>query len=127
MRPVKNVLVCITRKKTADKLIEYAEKFICDENDKMYIVNIGSYEMYYLNKTEENEDLDYLYEKALEQGADIKTIRSNNVVESLFNYVKLKEISQIVIEEKKELRGLKNLEVKLKKEGIDIACDYVEI
>lgn len=124
---MKNVLVCITRKEAADKLIKYAEKFIRDENDKMYIVNIGSYEMYYLNKTEEDEDLDYLYEKALEQGADIKTIRSNNVVESLFNYVKLNEISQIVMEEKKELRGLKNLEVKLKADDIDVVCDYVEI
>ena len=122
-----NVLVCVTRKDSAKKLIEYGKQFILDDNDKLFIVNIGSYEMYYLNKTEEEQGLDYLYELALKAGADIKVIRSNNAGESLFNYIKENEISRVVIEESKQLRGLKRIDSLIEEAGMSVKCDYIAI
>ena len=122
-----NVLVCVTRKDSAKKLIEYGKQFILDDNDKLFIVNIGSYEMYYLNKTEEEQGLDYIYELALKAGADIKVIRSNNAGESLFNYIKENEISRVVIEESKQLRGLKRIDSLIEEAGMSVKCDYIAI
>lgn len=111
-----NVLVCVTRKETADILLKTGSEFVTEEVNKMYIVHIGSYEMYYINKTEEEEDLDYLYEKALEYGGDLKIIRSNNVPVSLSNFIKEHDVKKIIIEDAKELRGLKRLESLVKEE-----------
>ena len=122
-----NVLVCVTRKDSAKKLIEYGKQFVLDDNDKLFIINIGSYEMYYLNKTEEEQGLDYLYELALKAGADIKVIRSNNAGESLFNYIKENEISRVVIEESKQLRGLKRIDSLIEEAGMSVKCDYIAI
>ena len=122
-----NVLVCITRKESAKKLIQYGKDFIKDENDNLFIVNIGSYEMYYLNKTEEEQDLDYLYELALKAGGDIKVIRSNNAIESIFNYIREHEISMVVIEELKQIRGLKRIENKTEEAGMSVRFDYISI
>lgn len=122
-----NVLVCVTRKESAKKLIQYGKDFIKDENDNLFIVNIGSYEMYYLNKTEEEQDLDYLYELALKAGGDIKVIRSNNAIESIFNYIREHEISMVVIEELKQIRGLKRIENKTEEAGMSVRFDYISI
>lgn len=122
-----NVLVCVTRKESAKKLIQYGKDFIKDENDNLFIVNIGSYEMYYLNKTEEDQDLDYLYELALKAGGDIKVIRSNNAIESIFNYIREHEISMVVIEELKQIRGLKRIENKTEEAGMSVRFDYISI
>ncbi len=122
-----NVLVCVTRKDSAKKLIEYGKQFVLDDNDKLFIINIGSYEMYYLNKTEEEQGLDYIYELALKAGADIKVIRSNNAGESLFNYIKENEISRVVIEESKQLRGLKRIDSLIEEAGMSVKCDYIAI
>lgn len=122
-----NVLVCVTRKESAKKLIQYGKDFIKDENDNLFIVNIGSYEMYYLNKTEEEQDLDYLYELALKAGGDIKVIRSNNAIESIFNYIREHEISMVVIEELKQIRGLKRIENKTEEAGMLVRFDYISI
>lgn len=122
-----NVLVCVTRKESAKKLIQYGKDFIKDENDNLFIVNIGSYEMYYLNKTEEEQDLDYLYELALKAGGDIKVIRSNNAIESIFNYIREHEISMVVIEELKQIRVLKRIENKTEEAGMSVRFDYISI
>lgn len=122
-----NVLVCVTRKESAKELIQYGKDFIKDENDNLFIVNIGSYEMYYLNKTEEEQDLDYLYELVLKAGGDIKVIRSNNAIESIFNYIKEHEISMVVIEDLKQIRGLKRIENKTKEAGMSVRFDYIPI
>ena len=48
-----NIMVCVTKEETVDTLIEYIYRNWGNEDNKIYFVHVGSYEMYYMNKTEE--------------------------------------------------------------------------
>lgn len=104
-----NILVCIGGNKAADALINEAKKYVKGENDKLFIVNINSYETYYISGHDNDKELEHLYLRAVEAGADFKMIRSNDIVKSVCKYIEEKEIDRVIVEDTGELRSLKQL------------------
>lgn len=123
-----NIMVCVTKEDAIDTLIEYVYRSWGNEENKIYLVHIGSYEMYYMNKTEEEEELNYLYEKALLCGGDVSILRSNKYLESVAKFIEKNNISRVIIEDTRELRQLKNLEsYVLENMGRGIECTFLTI
>lgn len=123
-----NIMVCVTKEETVDTLIEYIYRNWGNEENKIYFVHVGSYEMYYMNKTEEEEELNYLYEKALLCGGDVSVLRSNKYLESVAKFIEKNNISRVIIEDTRELRQLKSLEsYMLKNTGRGLECIFLTI
>ena len=120
-----NILVCVTRKPEAAILADAGMELLNSEEDKLFIVNLCSYETYYMNPETRDSGLDHLYAKAVETGADFRMIRSNNILRSLYNYIIEKDINEVIIEDAGEFRVLKGLEKMLSDNGYDnVNCNF---
>lgn len=120
-----NILVCVTRKPEATILADAGMELVNSEEDKLFIVNLCSYETYYMNPETRDSSLDHLYAKAVETGADFRMIRSNNILRSLYNYIIEKDINEVIIEDAGEFRVLKGLGKMLSDNGYDnVNCNF---
>lgn len=120
-------LVCVLDGKNFDEVLNIVKAKMDDESS-LLILNIATYDMYYLNKTEEEEELLYLYEKAVKLGAMVRVIRTNNLYQSLVNVIESADITDIFIEDRKEFRQLRDLNkyVKEDREG-KIRCTFLTV
>ena len=120
-----NILVCVTKKPEAAILADAGMELLNSEEDKLFIVNLCSYETYYMNPETRDSSLDHLYAKAVETGADFRMIISTNILRSLYNYIIEKDINEVIIEDAGEFRVLKGLEKKLSDNGYDkLNCNF---
>ena len=95
----KNVMVCVTQQKTCDRLIRYGHDFLGKDKGELFIIHVAHYQFKFLGNSQEGEALEYLYEKALEYGAQLTVVRSNNVLDTLVDLVKKYKISHIILGE----------------------------
>lgn len=98
----RNVMVCVTQQKTCDRLIQYGHDFLEEENGELFIIHVAHYQFKFLGNSKEGEALEYLYEKAMEYGAQLTVVRSNNVQDTLVDLVKKYEITHIILGESGE-------------------------
>ena len=116
----KNVMVCVTQQKTCDRLIQYGHDFLEKDNGELFIIHVARYEFKFLGNSEEGEALEYLYQKALEYGANLTVVRSNHVLETLVDLVKKNEITHVVLGESGETKKEADLVARFEKkiEGV---------
>ena len=112
---MKNVMVCVTQQKTCDRLIRYGNDILGDNKGELFIIHVAHYKFNFLGNTKEGEALEYLYEKALEYGANLTVVRSNDVLETLADLVKKNKITHIVVGESGETDNTGNLVNRLEK------------
>lgn len=106
---MKNVMVCVTQQKTCDRLIKYGYEFLGDEVGELFIIHVAHYKFNFLGNSKEGEALEYLYEKALEYGANLTVVRSNNVLDTLTDLVDKNKITHVVMGESREAEGNSNV------------------
>ena len=106
---MKNVMVCVTQQKTCDRLIKYGNDFLGSDNGELFIIHVAHYEFKFLGNTKEGEALEYLYQKALEYGANLTVVRSNDVLGTLVDLVVRNEISHVILGESGEIRNEHNI------------------
>lgn len=94
---MKNVMVCVTQQRTCDRLIKYGHDFLGKNRGELFIIHVAHYEFKFLGNSEEGEALDYLYEKALEYGANLTVVRSNHVLDTLVELVAKNKITHVVL------------------------------
>ena len=99
---MKNVLVCVTKQKSCDRLIRYGRELADGEGGELFIVHIAHYAFKILGQEEESDALEYLYQKSLEYGANLTIVRSNNVLATLVSLVGKHNISKVVLGESRE-------------------------
>lgn len=97
-----HVMVCVTQQKTCERLIHYGHEMLNNKKDELFIIHVAHYQFKFLGNSMEGEALEYLYEKALEFGAQLTVVRSNNVLDTLIELVKKYHITQIVLGESGE-------------------------
>ena len=105
---IKNVMVCVTQQKTCDRLISQGYEFLNDEKGELFIIHVAHYQFKFLGNSKEGEALEYLYEKALEYGAQL-TVRSNHVLDTLVDLVEKYNITHIILGESGETMDGNNL------------------
>ena len=62
-----------------------------------------------LGSSEEGEALDYLYGKAIEYGANLTVVRSNNILETLVDLVNKNKITNVVLGQTGQVKNEVNL------------------
>jgi len=105
----KNIMVCVTQQKTCERLIRYGNDLIVGEGDELYIIHVAHYEFKFLGSTVEGEALEYLYQKALEYGANLTVVRSNHVLDTLVDLVEKNNITHVILGESGEMKSPTNL------------------
>lgn len=106
---MKNVMVCVTQQKTCDRLIQYGHELLKDTRGELFIIHVAHYQFKFLGNSKEGEALEYLYEKAMEYGAQLTVVRSNDVLDTLTDLVKKYKITNIVLGESGESTESNNL------------------
>jgi K+-sensing histidine kinase KdpD len=94
---MKNIMVCVTQQKTCDRLIRHGSELQKGSKGDLYIIHVAPDYDKFLGNAKEGEALDYLYEKALEYGANLTVIRSNNILDTLVDLVKKNKIDHVVM------------------------------
>lgn len=118
---MKNVMVCVTQQKHCDRLIQYGHDFLGDQKGELFIIHVAHYQINFLGNSKEGDALEYLYEKALEYGANLTVVRSNNVLETLSEMVKKNKITHVIVGESGETEIRSNMVEQLKKKIEDRA------
>lgn len=106
---MKNVMVCVTQQKHCDRLIQYGYEFLGNQKGELFIIHVAHYQIKFLGNSKEGEALEYLYEKALEYGANLTVVRSNDVLETLSELVKKNKITHIIVGESGESEAKSNM------------------
>ncbi len=106
---MKNVMVCVTQQKTCERLIKYGHDFLGTDEGELFIIHVAHYQFKFLGNNQEGEALEYLYEKALEYGANLTVVRSNHVIDTLVDLVNKNDISYVVFGESGEANTEDNL------------------
>ncbi len=94
---MKNVMVCVTQQRTCDRLIKYGHELLGKSKGELFIIHVAHYNFKFLGNSEEGEALEYLYEKALEFGANLTVVRSNHVLDTLVELVEKNKITKVVL------------------------------
>lgn len=97
----KNILVCVTRQKTCERLIKEGARLI-DKDEELYVVNVSPDGWSLLGKEYKNVDqaakaLEYLFEISKNYGAHMTVLRSENVEEALVAFLNKKSISTVIL------------------------------
>lgn len=108
-----NVMVCVTQQKTCDRLIQYGHDLSEELKGDLFIIHVAHYQFKFLGNSQEGEALEYLYEKAMEYGAQLTVVRSNNVEDTLNDLVKKYKITHIILGESGESEEESNVVAQL--------------
>lgn len=109
MNMAKNIMVCVTQQKTCDRLIKYGYDLLKDTKGELFIIHVAHYEFKFLGTTEEGAALDYLYERALEYGANLTVVRSNHVLDTLVDLAEKNKISHLILGQSGQAHDANNL------------------
>lgn len=99
---MKNVMVCVTQQRTCDRLIRYGHEFLGEAQGELFIIHVAHDQIKFLGNSKEGEALEYLYEKALEFGANLTVVRSANVLDTLADLAEKNQITHIILGESAE-------------------------
>jgi K+-sensing histidine kinase KdpD len=92
------IMIFVTTQKTCDRLIRFGRELIPETAGELSIIHIADRRFSTLNETAE-EALDYLYEYALEYGANLMVIRSDDVPSAMANLVLRNRADTVVLGE----------------------------
>ena len=100
-----NIMVCVTKQKTCERLIRYGQKLKTSEEDQLFVIHVAKDKDHFLGSEQEGEVLEFLYEKAKEVGASLTVEKSEDVMKTLMDIVERHEITEVIAGQSGELEG----------------------
>lgn len=94
---METILVCVTKQKTCQRLIDFGKQLMTSPDDSMHIIHVAESDYNFLGDSEEHRALEYLYDKAREAGAELTVLKSDDVVGTLGHIVEKNEITKVVV------------------------------
>ena len=91
-----NIMVCVTKQRTCQRLIDYGCS-IMEDGDSLHIIHVAEKDYNFLGDSEESRALEFLYESARAVGADLTVLKSDDVFGTLCQLVAENEISKVII------------------------------
>ncbi len=121
-----NIMVCVTKQKTCEKLIQSGVKIKEQRGGDLFVVHVAPTGWNFLGNSQEGEALDYLFEISKAVGADMTVLRSSEVVRTIVDFCEKNSITIIVLGESPEVSEDNNIISKLtKKLGQNIEIKVV--
>jgi len=108
-------MVCVTKQKTCEKLIQYGVKIKEQRGGNLFVVHVAPTGLNFLGNSKEGEALDYLFEISKVVGADMTVLRSSEVVKTIVDFCQKNDITIIVLGESAESSEHNNVILKLTK------------
>ena len=96
---VPRVMVCVTRQKTCERLIKIGQKLVNGQDGTLNVVHVTKTGVHVLGNPDEGEALEYLFQVSKEAGADMTVLRSDNILNTLLDFAKKNQITEIVMGE----------------------------
>ncbi|MGI6525909.1 MAG: universal stress protein UspA [Caldicoprobacterales bacterium] len=96
---VPRVMVCVTRQKTCERLIKIGQKLVNGQGGTLNVVHVTKTGVHVLGNPDEGEALEYLFQVSKEAGADMTVLRSENILNTLLDFAKKNQITEIVMGE----------------------------
>lgn len=97
-----NIMVCVTRQKTCQRLIDCGKALMENEQDQLFVIHVAGEDEKLLGDTQEGEALEFLYEKAKEAGASLTVERSSDVLRTLISIADKNQANRVVVGESGE-------------------------
>lgn len=91
------VMVCVTRQRTCERLIQTGAQIAKERRLGLSVVHVAKLGESFLGSSDEGQALDYLFRISKEVGADMTVLRSENVLNSLIEYAKRHTVNEIVL------------------------------
>ncbi len=91
-----NIMVCVTRQKTCQRLIDYGRALMESEEDRLFVIHVARENENFLGNREEGEALEFLYEKAKKAGASLTVERSSDVLKTLADIAEKNDVNRVV-------------------------------
>jgi len=85
-----------------------------ENSGELYIIHVAHYEFKFLGNSKEGEALEYLYQKALEYGANLTVVRSNHILDTLVDLVGKNNITHVILGESGEIENENNIIMKFR-------------
>mgnify|MGYP000300434960 FL=1 len=96
MNLYQNVLVCVTKQKTCERLIKAASKLKAKDGN-LRVLHVAKNSWNILDNTRESEALEYLFKVSKEYNADMTMLRSDNISKTIADFAKNNGIDLIVL------------------------------
>ncbi|RCX16620.1 universal stress protein family protein [Anaerobacterium chartisolvens] len=94
-----NILVCVTQQKTCERLIRRAAEMNVEMEGELFVLHVAKNGWNFLDNAKEGEALEYLFGISKSVGANLTVLKSDNIIESIINFIKENAISYIIIGE----------------------------
>ena len=120
-----NVMVCVTQQKTCDRLMKYGHDLTDENGGELFIIHVAPADNKLLDGSEDGEALDYLYDKAIEYGANLTVIRSDNIMRTLLDLVDKHSIKQVVMGETGNVKNRERLITEFEKKVSEKADVFI--
>ncbi len=116
------VLVCVTRQKTCERLIQAGWEIAKAAKIPLSVVHVERGGANLLGNPSESEALEYLFQVSKSYDADMNVLRQEDVVATLVDFVRKKGVSTVVMGRPPEKDVDNNIIERLKRrlEGVDI-------
>lgn len=118
-------MVCVTQQKTCDRLMKYGHDLTDENGGELFIIHVAPADNKLLDGSEDGEALDYLYDKAIEYGANLTVIRSDNIMRTLLDLVDKHSIKQVVMGETGNVKNRERLITEFEKKVSEKADVFI--
>lgn len=94
-----NILVCITQQKTCERLIVKAADLRNELKGRLFVIHVAKNDWNFLDNAREGEALEYLFGISKSVGANLTVLKSDQIVQTIADFVKENKIHCIVMGE----------------------------
>lgn len=92
-----DIMVCVTRQKTCDRLISRGAELKSELNAQLHVVHCVQLGHNFLGNPDEGEALEYLFTAAQLAGGELSMLRAQNVEDALVEYAMNNSVGTIVM------------------------------
>lgn len=92
-----DVMVCVTRQKTCQRLIKFGAKIAGERGAGLYVVHVAKANTNFLGSSNEAEALETLFQTANDYGADMTVLKSEDVPDTLAKFAQTHQVGHMVM------------------------------
>jgi K+-sensing histidine kinase KdpD len=97
MNTFHRIMICVTRQRTCERLIQKGRELIFESGGELYVVHAIRTGENYLGNPNEAEALEYLFRVSKEAGAEMNVLRTKNVLKTLVDFAKSQKITTLIL------------------------------
>ncbi|HEY9062107.1 MAG TPA: universal stress protein [Pseudobacteroides sp.] len=108
LNSIRNILVCVTQQKTCERLIMEASNIKGNYGGELHVIHVAKNEWKFLDNVKEGEALEYLFRVSKSVGAKLSVLKSDDIVNTILEYINDNDINFIVVGKSKEMHKENN-------------------